>query len=141
MKRGTYLPKHLDMRVGQKIQMLQTYVKRLQLFKQYPSTESFGSANRVGKWQETGEGRRLLVLGSKLPDSKMSESLENKLWDLLWPFRKLPAEKRLASFIRKITFPSISKLGWCFNQQQIKDDKIWCHLCHYWWHQMPFARS
>lgn len=29
MRRGSYFPKHLDMRVGQKIQMLQTYINIL----------------------------------------------------------------------------------------------------------------
>lgn len=79
MKRGTYFPKHLYKKVGQKIQMLHTYIKRLDLFKQYPSMEGFGTTKTVGEWQETREERRLLVLGSKLPDSKMSESLEEEI--------------------------------------------------------------
>lgn len=92
MKTGTYFPKHLYKRVGQKIQKLQTSIKRLYFFKQHPNMEGFGTTNnQVGKWQEIGEERRLLVLGSKLPDTKMSESLEEELWVLLWPFRKLPA--------------------------------------------------
>lgn len=80
MKRGTFYPRPLDKRIGQKIQMLQTYIKRFELLKQYPSMEGFGTTkNRAGKWQETGEERRLLVLGSKFPDSKMSKSLEKEL--------------------------------------------------------------